>query len=114
MLFWLNFLVGKMLKDRLEDEEDRKYILLPSIRCKKNQVEVTGLEEKNCHRPVLWYYGIYFFYKKTDNVSCLWSRSLSHNRQLDNIHRTIIHVGMVCIRFAFAYIHVFTLCVETD
>ena len=32
VLFWLNFSLAKMLKDQQEDEEDRKYILLPSVR----------------------------------------------------------------------------------
>ena len=34
VLFWLNLSLAEMLKDHLEDEEDRKHILLPSIRQK--------------------------------------------------------------------------------
>ena len=45
----MEFLViYKMLKDPLEDEEDRQNILLPSFRRKKaKQINVTVLEEKN-------------------------------------------------------------------
>ena len=34
VLFWFNLSLAEMLKDQLEDGEDRKHILLPSIRQK--------------------------------------------------------------------------------
>ena len=55
VLFWLNFSLAIMLKDRLGDEIDITNISLPSFRRKK-QVDVTNLEEKNGHRSGPCYY----------------------------------------------------------
>ena len=54
VLFWLNFSLAKMWKDRLEDEEDSKNISL--FQAKQTQVDVTGLEEKNDRRSGPLYY----------------------------------------------------------
>lgn len=45
VLFWLNFSLAKMLKNRLEDEEDRKDISLPEFQAKK-QLDAGSLEEE--------------------------------------------------------------------
>ena len=45
VLFWLNFSLAKMLKNRLEDEEDRKNISLPEFQA-KIQLDAGSLEEE--------------------------------------------------------------------
>ena len=56
MLFPLNFLLAKMLKDRLEDEEGHKKILLPSFRRKKKLIWLAQKKKNNvsclCNMPV--------------------------------------------------------------
>ena len=51
VLFWLNFSLAKMLKDRLGDEIDIKL-----FHCQisgEKQVDVTNLEEKNGRRVII-------------------------------------------------------------
>ena len=48
VLFCLNFLLAKMLKDRLKDEEDRKKYDIAEIQAKK-QVDVTVLVGKKIY-----------------------------------------------------------------
>lgn len=43
MLFWLNFSLAKMLKDRLKDEEDRKKNIFAVFQARK-PVDVTSIE----------------------------------------------------------------------
>ena len=50
---WLNLLIAKMLKNRLQEKEDCKIILLLSLWVNR-QVKVTGLEEIKMAASCTW------------------------------------------------------------
>ena len=69
----LNFSLAKILKDRLEDDEDRKniFIIAEFQAKKKPQIDVTGLLKKQNGRRSASEGDFFFITRKNNSVRCM-------------------------------------------